>query len=227
MIDGDRLREFRQKISDPLLTILLVLLVLLLFVAVPLQAALGLEFGVFGFAVTLVMIAGILVLSGSWIVLAIGLLAVAAHIYVLLLHEWREASYARLYLVAGIWLTLSTTFAIAVARAVFAEGPVSHHRVVGGILLYLLLAMIFASLFLVVGASIPNAFAGLTIKDTQGLGSKIIYFSFVTLTSVGYGDIAPVHPFARSLCNLEAICGQLYPAILLARLVSLFMEDRR
>jgi hypothetical protein len=49
----------------------------------------------------------------------------------------------------------------------------------------------------------------------------------VTLTSVGYGDIVPVHPHARSLANDEAIIGQLYPATLLARLVTLEIADRR
>jgi hypothetical protein len=45
--------------------------------------------------------------------------------------------------------------------------------------------------------------------------------SFVTLTSTGYGDIVPVHPLARSVCNIESVIGQLYPATLLARLVTL------
>jgi len=54
-----------------------------------------------------------------------------------------------------------------------------------------------------------------------------VYFSFVTLTSVGYGDIIPLHPVARSLANVEAIIGQLYPATLLARLVTLELESRR
>jgi hypothetical protein len=48
-----------------------------------------------------------------------------------------------------------------------------------------------------------------------------MYFSFVTLTTVGYGDVLPVHPVARSLAMLEAVVGPLYIAILLARLVSL------
>ena len=51
--------------------------------------------------------------------------------------------------------------------------------------------------------------------------------STVTLTSTGYGDVFPVNPVARSLCNLETIIGQLYPATLLARLVSLEIEGRR
>ncbi|MGC1091761.1 MAG: potassium channel family protein [Pseudolabrys sp.] len=73
----------------------------------------------------------------------------------------------------------------------------------------------------------PNAFSGLVLEDNQKLASSLIYFSFVTLTTVGYGDIVPIHPVARSLCNLESIIGQLYPATLLARMVSLEIEARR
>jgi voltage-gated potassium channel Kch len=53
-----------------------------------------------------------------------------------------------------------------------------------------------------------------------------IYFSFVTLTTTGYGDIVPLHPYARSLANIEAVIGQLYPATLLARLVTLELKSR-
>ena len=52
------------------------------------------------------------------------------------------------------------------------------------------------------------------------------YFSFVTLTTVGYGDVLPVHPVARSLAMLEAVTGSLYLAILVARLVSLSVSSR-
>lgn len=54
----------------------------------------------------------------------------------------------------------------------------------------------------------------------------MVYFSFVTLTSVGYGDIVPVNPIARALSNLEAIPGPLYLATLLARLVTLELDQR-
>ena len=57
--------------------------------------------------------------------------------------------------------------------------------------------------------------------------SNLVYFSFVTLTSVGYGDIVPLHPVVRGIANVEAIIGQLYPATLLARLVTLELEHRR
>lgn len=67
----------------------------------------------------------------------------------------------------------------------------------------------------------PKAFFGMSVQDNPALASQIIYFSFATLTTTGYGDIHPVHPVARSLCNPEAIFGQLYPATLLAGLVTL------
>jgi len=87
--------------------------------------------------------------------------------------------------------------------------------------------MAFVSLFTVVGLWVPNAFSGMVLEDNQKMSSNLIYFSFVTLTSTGYGDIFPVHPVARSLCNMETIIGQLYPATLLARLVTLEIEGRR
>jgi len=65
------------------------------------------------------------------------------------------------------------------------------------------------------------------LQDNLSVASNFGYFSFVTLTSVGYGDIVPVHPYARSLANVEAIIGQLYPATLLARLVTLEIADRQ
>ncbi len=56
---------------------------------------------------------------------------------------------------------------------------------------------------------------------------RVNYFSFVTLTSLGYGDITPLHPFARALVTLEALAGQLFLAILVARLVAMELEWRQ
>jgi hypothetical protein len=57
------------------------------------------------------------------------------------------------------------------------------------------------------------------------LGAKLTYYSFITLTSVGYGDITAVHPFACSLSTMEAVVGQLFPAILIARLVAMELQQ--
>ena len=103
----------------------------------------------------------------------------------------------------------------------FEPGRITYHRVIGAILLYLTIGLVFVALYTLVGAYSPNAFSGLTVAARVSLPSDLVYFSFTTLTTVGYGDIVPVDPVARSLSNIEAIVGQLYPATLLARLVSL------
>src|SRR6476619_1352195 len=126
-----------------------------------------------------------------------------------------------LHLLAAAWFIIAVTLGIVVARAVFGGGRITYHRIVGAILLYLLIAVTFATLFAFVGLSIPDAFKGIAFEDDSALASALFYLSFVTLTSTGYGDIVPVHPLARSLCNIESVIGQLYPATILARLVTL------
>jgi Ion channel len=131
-----------------------------------------------------------------------------------------------LHLLAGAWLVISVTLGILVAWAVFGGGRITYHRIVGAVLLYLLIAVTFATLFAFVGLSISGAFLGITFEDDSALASSLFYLSFVTLTSTGFGDIVPVHPIARSLCNIESIFGQLYPATILARLVTLELRGR-
>jgi len=113
--------------------------------------------------------------------------------------------------------------AIAVGINVFASRRAVADRLFGAIGLYLLLGAIWATLYAGVANAIPNAFAGqLTTSATMFDWG---YFSLVTLTTVGYGDITPVAHVARSLAALEALIGQLYPAIIIARLVSAHPTD--
>ena len=88
-----------------------------------------------------------------------------------------------------------------------------------------MIAVAFATLFLFVGLADPDAIKGITFEDDQSVAASLFYMSFVTLTSTGYGDIVPMHPLARSLCNIESVIGQLYPATLLARLVTLELSS--
>ncbi len=222
-----RLHEIRQTYRDPTLSVMAVLLALLIFVVTPLQATIGVAFAPVGAMLVLVMAAGLYVLSGHWITLLPVALAIVLHFALDLLRNEHDTLHPHIYLIASLWLTLSATFAVVVTRAVFADGPVTTHRIVGAILLYLLIAIVFASLYLFVGAIFPNAFVHMSIADTPHLGADVTYFSLTTITSVGYGDITPAQPIARGLCNLESICGQLYPAILLARLVSLHLEEKK
>lgn len=219
------IERLRERWADPLLTALTGLLIVMMFVVAPLQAL-----GIFAFQVTelvlaLVLVAGIFVISGSPVAVVAMLVALAMIVTGAIL-RLRGPSLLDLNLFAGSWLIVGMTMASVVARATFAPGRVTFHRVIGAILLYLTVAVIFAALYCLTGSLVPNAFAGMTVADSPALASQLIYFSFATLTTTGYGDVAPLHPVARSLCNLEAVFGQLYPATLLARLVTLELAHR-
>jgi hypothetical protein len=118
---------------------------------------------------------------------------------------------------------------VVVLWQVYREGPVTGHRVRGAIAAYLLIAIFFAYSYTLIAAVLPGSFqvpAWVTEAGAER-GEAFFYFSMVALTTVGFGDITAIHPFARSLVMMEALIGQLYPAILIARLVTLELETRR
>jgi Ion channel len=214
-------QHLRRKYSDWLLTLLTALLVLMIFVFAPLQARGFFAFQGFAIAGLLVVIGGVMIISANPIALALMCVAVVANVVVFVSRLSEPPWSYNLHLLAAAWLIIAIALGTIVAAAVFRRGRVTYHRIVGAVLLYLLIAVGFAALFAFVGLSIPDAFKGVAFEDDAALASELFYLSFVTLTTTGYGDIVPVHPVARSLCNIEAIVGQLYPATLLARLVTL------
>ena len=110
---------------------------------------------------------------------------------------------------------------MVVIRAVFGPGRFTSHRIRGAVVFYLNLGLLFAFLHRLLAELIPGAYAHLPPADQAArFRAALDYFSFSTLTSVGYGDIVPVNPFARALCMLEATAGQLLPTILIARVVT-------
>jgi len=218
--------NLRRKYSDWLLTLLTALLALMIFVFAPLQARGIFAFQGFAIAGLLVVIAGVMIISASPVALALMCIAVVANVAVFVLRLFQPPWSYNLHILAAAWLIIAITLGTIVAGAVFRRGRVTYHRIVGAVLLYLLIAVGFATLFAFVGLSIPDAFKGVAFEDDAALASELFYLSFVTLTTTGYGDIVPVHPLARSLCNIEAVIGQLYPATLLARLVTLELRGR-
>ena len=120
-----------------------------------------------------------------------------------------------LYCVVLAWIVLLKTF---------SEGPITIYRIEGSIVVYLLFGLIFANAYELVFHFYPAiSFKGISTGDIK----EFQYFSFVSLTTVGYGDITPSFPLSRSLANLESLLGQLYPAILIARLVSMEISERK
>jgi hypothetical protein len=110
---------------------------------------------------------------------------------------------------------------VVIGIKVFSGGTVTVDRILGAIVLYVLIGVVWAEGYQVLNTHVPNAFAGTPRDGSPTDRSTWVYFSFVTLTTVGYGDVTPLAHLARSLAILEALIGQLYPAIVLARLVSL------
>ena len=131
-------------------------------------------------------------------------------------------SYAHLFLMLSffIWVTWQ------VARQVLFSGAIDGNKIVGSICIYLLLGLIWAMLYLFIAEALPGAFNGLQQLPWLENFDAAIYFSFVTITTLGYGDISPVLPVARFLVFMEAIVGVFYMAILVASLIGVRMSDR-
>jgi Ion channel len=108
---------------------------------------------------------------------------------------------------------------VAVGLSVFGRGHAVSDRVFGAVVLYLLLGIVWAIGYALVYREVPHAFAG-QLDQPETFGDWA-YFSLVTLTTLGYGDITPVARLAHSLATLEGLIGQLYPAIIIARLLAL------
>ncbi len=114
-------------------------------------------------------------------------------------------------------------------KQTFLPGPVSVHRVMGGVAAYLLIGVTWAFIYKLLMQEIPDAIhfqSPLAPGVSTGEPSRLLYFSFETLTTVSYGDAYPVHRMARSLAIAEALIGQLYPAILIASLVGMALQER-
>lgn len=127
-------------------------------------------------------------------------------------------------------ITCTVGFLVIVLWQVYREGPVTSHRIQGAVAAYLLLSIIFAVAYTLLENIQPGSFQGQNQGQSQAqeaINRAFYYFSVVTLTTTGYGDITAVSPHARTLVMMEALIGQLYPAILIARLVSLHVETKR
>jgi voltage-gated potassium channel Kch len=218
--------QWQGRAQEPGLSALLLLEILAIFVALPLSELGVLSLRVFNMAVSLVVVAGCAVVSRHRFALAAILVSIVAGWVAIYLRE-ALPSVTTVYANLAANLVFLIVLTSIVGHAVFAPGRVTIHRVQGAIVIYLHLALIFSVLYLMVALFAPNAFnPPINALERSGFAQSI-YFSFVALTSTGYGDIVPLHPFTRSLANLEGIIGQLFPATLIARLVTLEFNFRK
>jgi hypothetical protein len=117
---------------------------------------------------------------------------------------------------------------VVMLRHIFREGDVTIHRIEGAVAVYLLIGLIFSKAYQVIYFIDEHAFIMPSIQaNTESFYSRFVYFSYVTLTTLGFGDITAVNLFAKSLVMIEGLIGQLFPAVMITRLVTLEIEHRK
>jgi len=122
-----------------------------------------------------------------------------------------------------VFIVMTIVFA---CRQVLLSGNVDFNKIVGAICIYVFLAIAWALAYLLVEQFFPGSLPGLEGGDWRESMQKALYYSFVTMTTLGFGDISPLQPLARYLTYLEAVTGQFYIAILVASLIGVRLADR-
>jgi voltage-gated potassium channel Kch len=145
------------------------------------------------------------------------------------LDAWPLDNISILYLV---FLCTFVGFAIvAVIREVLLADRITIHTISGAIVVYLLIGLLWAFMFYLAEGQFPGSFSiTQELNPNQDISSALFadltYFSLITLTSTGYGDISPIADWSRTLAALEAILGQIFLAVLVAWLVGKFLSHQ-
>ena len=112
------------------------------------------------------------------------------------------------------------SFSVA-AKQVLLVGDIDGNKIIGSLSLYMLLGLIWAVIYLLLLVMDPTAFSGVEVANWKENFSRVAYYSFVTLTTLGYGDILPTNHIAEFFVYMEAIVGVFYMAIIVSSLISL------
>ncbi|MGH9745756.1 MAG: potassium channel family protein [Candidatus Acidiferrales bacterium] len=212
--------------SDKGMTLFLGILIVVIFVVFPLAGMGILERFLVDIGFSALLISGALanrqnrVLTGIVIVLTIGV--VTLHWITLYLsgkpHPLLDASFV---------MGLFACFVLIMLMEVFRPGAITLHRVQGAVAGYLSFGITWGYAYYIAGLLSPGALRFNSPPTPNEIPvARYIYFSFMTLTTVGYGDVFPVHPIARTLAVSEALIGQLYPAVLIAGVLGLALQTR-
>ena len=152
---------------------------------------------------------------------------ISAIILTFLIFTFRFINY---YSESNFFEVISILFTIAllgvltyrIIKRVFDKGDVTTEKLVGAVIIYLLIGVIWGNAYVALSIINENSFHfNNPPANLFKLHKELIYYSFITLTTVGFGDITALTPMAKSFTILEACIGVLFPNILIARLVSL------
>lgn len=129
----------------------------------------------------------------------------------------------QLALLAALFCEMTS---LAVRQVMLTSGSIDANRLIGAVSIYLLLGLVWAIVYVSILEVDSDAFNGVDAGPWLETIPEFVYFSFVSLTTLGYGDISPATPFTRFVVYLEAITGQLYLATMVAGLVGVGISDR-
>lgn len=176
---------------------------------------------------TLVLLSGVRAIAGRGRILTIALSLAVPTLAARWIHQYRpDLLPPEVFLVGAIILVLFVIYHLLLF--VLRAGEVTIEVLCASISAYLLLGLAWTFAYWLVAELIPGAFS---LNVTAGADGSIksfngFYFSFITLSTVGYGDITPVASVARMLAAAEAMTGLLYVAVLIARLVALYSSAK-
>jgi len=130
-------------------------------------------------------------------------------------------------LVLGTMLILIAFCAMSLSialRQVLLTEDIDLNRLVGAVCAYLLMGFMFGLIHILVAWLLPGSYKGIGPPVVEDQGVQYIYYSFVTLTTLGYGDVTPVRPLAEAVAYIEAVIGVFYIAILVGTLIGLMLS---
>jgi hypothetical protein len=179
-------------------------------------------------ALMTVMVIGVWSLQADNKLFITGIILAATGVILSLANYFQDSKILSL-ITLSVLLVFCILSAIEAMKQILFSGKIDANKLVGSICIYLLLGIIWSLFYIFIAYFSSDAFTGLAITTESNTPweLELIYYSFVTLTTLGYGDINPVSGYARSLAYLEAVCGQFYIAILVASLVSSLISDKQ
>ena len=155
----------------------------------------------------------------GFILISVGAINILLH--TIFAHEW--ALYVNLA-VALLFYLFTTMLAF---EALFTGEQIDLNMIMGSICVYILVGICWSIFYFFESIIHPGAFNGIDVEIGKSRFTDLLYYSYVTLSTLGYGDITPVTPIARTLSFLEALFGQFYIAILVASFVGMHISVRR
>ncbi|MGH7810291.1 MAG: ion channel, partial [Candidatus Binatia bacterium] len=166
-------------------------------------------------------IVGIIITSDSRAHITWSTSIAALWLVMTVIYAFDPTSFWKIQVSSFILIVFHITIIGVLMRYIFTAASVTADVLYASAGVYFLLSFLFVPIYGMLETAVPGSFVDNTL-GTPVRWQQFVYYSLVTLSTAGYGDILPVSPWARMLAGLEATIGVLYVAILMARLVSLY-----